>query len=340
MPFAGYDDWKDRIAQNSDKSNPEAYCGSIQSKVEEANRIYSKEQEPEQVASLTTPDAGNVPTEEPKDLTSPQGSSLEGVNDQASGDGELSPADPPQDQAQDPANPQDQAKPNKQTDAQTTEVSPDSDIIKEDKYGKLNGDKYEKNEQDLKDEKRDEHQGLEYNGESYHKVKAIEFEDEIYVQKDEKEEASEDDLEYEDDEYRKASEDDLELDDDIYVKDNEQAPMGGDLASQPTPDLEVPELNPIGESVIIKENGKFRKYNVFQAKEQDENSIIPPAEVKEQPPIEQPQVDVTNKPEEPEVQPIEQKQPSEDITAVEKIIIKENGKLKFRSVYTEVKKKL
>ena len=61
--------------------------------------------------------------------------------------------------------------------------------------------------------------------------------------------------------------------------------MGGDLASQPTPDIEVPELTPIGESVIIKENGKFRKYNVFQAKEQDEDSIIPPAEVKEQPPI-------------------------------------------------------
>jgi len=152
MPFAGYDDWKDCISKNSDKSNPEAYCGSIQAKVEEANRIYSKEQAPEQVASLTTPDAGEVPTEEPKDLTSPTGSSKESENPNASGDGELGQTTSPQDQAEDKtANPRDQAQPPNVGHQTTSEVSPDSDIIKEDKYGKLNGDKYEKNEQDLKD---------------------------------------------------------------------------------------------------------------------------------------------------------------------------------------------
>lgn len=332
MPFAGYKDWNECIAKNSDKSDPQAYCGSIQAKVEEANRIYSKEQDAQEPQGLTTPDAGAQDEGVAKDLTTPQGSSIEAENPQADGSGELSPANPPQDQAEPEANPQDQARP--ENVGHQTEVSPDSEIKTNDEYGELNGDKYAKNEQDQKDDKRDEQQGLEYNGESYHKVKAIEYEDEIYVQKDDKEEASEDDLEYEDDEYRKATEDDLELDDDIYVKDNEQAPMVGD----PNPELDVPELNPIGESVIIKENGKFKKYNVFAVEQED--FVNPPAEVPEQPPVETPQGDVADKPEEPEVKPIEQKDPSEDITAVEKIIIKENGKLKFKSVYTEVKKKL
>jgi hypothetical protein len=33
-PFAGYKDFDDCVAQNSDKDNPEAYCGSIQAQVE------------------------------------------------------------------------------------------------------------------------------------------------------------------------------------------------------------------------------------------------------------------------------------------------------------------
>ncbi len=352
MPFGEYEDWEDCISKNSDKGDPQAYCGFIKNKVEEAlmkneaneairKSIVAKEQDAQEPEGLTTPDAGDQGEDVTKDLTSPQGSSKEADNPNASGDGELGQTTSPQDQAEDPANPRDQAQPPNVGHQTTSEVSPDSEIKTNDKYGELNGDKYEKNEDELKDERRDEHQGLEYNGETYHKVKAIEYEDEIYVQKeDDKEEAKEEDLEYEDDVYRKADEDDLELDDDIYVKDNEQAPLGGDLASQPTPDIEVPELTPIGESVIIKENGKFRKYNVFQAKEQEEVPVEPQAEVPDQPPVEQPQGDVTDKPEEPEVQPIEQKEPSEDITAVEKIIIKENGKLKFKSVYTEVKKKL
>jgi len=333
MPFAGYEDFDDCVAKNSDKGDPKAYCGSIQAKVEEANRIYSKEQTPEQVASLTTPDAGDVPTEEPKDLTSPQGSSLEAQNDQASGDGETSPADPAQDQAEPEANPQDQAKPE-------------------------NGQVEDK---------------LEYNGETYHKVKAIEYDNEIYVQKDEKEEASEDDLEFEDDIYKKADEETLELenDNDYFIKDNEQAPMDTDLSGgTATPAMDIPELNPIGESVIIRENGRYRKYNVFQANEQEdlpvrtdadykapedefkderrdehqasEQEEVPveqPAEVPQQPPVVEPQPDVAEQPQEPQVQPIEQKVPSEEIRAVEKIIIKENGKLKFKKVFTEVKKK-
>lgn len=34
MPFANYKDWDDCISQNSDKSDPEAYCGKIKSEVE------------------------------------------------------------------------------------------------------------------------------------------------------------------------------------------------------------------------------------------------------------------------------------------------------------------
>jgi len=340
MPFAEYTDFDDCVAKNSDKGDPKAYCGYIKNKVEEALKhketreaiIKAIEQTPEQVASLTTPDAGDIQTEEPKDLTAPQGSSREAENDQASGDGETSPADPPQDQAEPEENPQDQAKP---------------ETEQEDK--------------------------LEYDGETYHKVKAIEYDDDIYIQKDDKEEASEDDLEYEDDIYKKADEETLELenDNDYYIKDNEQAPMDTDLSGgTATPAMDIPELNPIGESVIIRENGRYRKYNVFQANEQEdlpvrtdadykapedkfkderrdehqasEQEEVPvekPAEVPTQPPVEIPQGDIAEKPEEPKVEPIEQKVPSEEIRAVEKIIIKENGKLKFKKVFTEVKKK-
>jgi hypothetical protein len=343
MPFGEYENFDDCLSKNSDKDDPSAYCGYIKHQVEEALKQKeareainkATEQTPEQVASLTTPDAGNIETEEPKDLTAPQGSSKEAENDQASGDGETSPADPPQDEAEPEANPQDQAKPENVT---TTEVSPDSEIKTNDKYGELNGDKYAKNEDELKDDKRDEHQGLEYNGETYNKVKAIEYDDEIYTQKDDKEEAEEDDLEYEDKYWEKADEDTLELDDDYYKKDNEQAPM--DLSgSTATPALDVPEMNPVlGESVIIKENGRYKKYHVFQASEQEEPSVEQPAEVPDQPPVIEPQPEIAVKPEETKIEPVEQKA-SEDIKAVEKIIVKEDGKLKFKSVFREVKKK-
>ncbi len=337
MPFGEYEDWDDCISKNSDKGDPKAYCGYIKNQVEEALKHKeareainkATEQTPEQVASLTTPDAGNIQTEEPKDLTSPPTSSKEAENDQASGDGETSPADPAQDQAQDPANPQDQAKPNGE------------------------GDK------------------LEYNGESYRKVNAIEYEDEIYTKKDDKEEAEEDDLEYENKFWEKADEEILELDDDYYKKDNEQAPVDTELSGGVPPVQEVPDLNPMGESVIIKENGRYKRYNVFQAKEQEdlpvrtdadykapedefkderrdehqgkageqeEVPVEPQAEVPDQPPVQTPQGDIGQPTEEPKVEPVEQKA-SDDIRAVERIIIKENGKLKFRSVFTEVKKK-
>ncbi len=324
MPFAGYEDFDDCVSKNSDKGDPKAYCGSIQAKVEEANRIYAKEQDAQEPEGLTTPDAGDQKEGVTKDLISPQGSSREAENDQASGDGELSPADPPQDQAEPEANPQDQAKPaNEQEDLP---VRADAD--------------YKAPEDEFKDERRDEHQGLEYNGETYHKVKAIEYEDEIYVQKDDKEESNEDHLEYEDDEYRKANEEDLELDDDIYVKDTEQAPMDISGTTPPQPDISVPELSATAESVIIRgSNGRYKKYNVFRANEQDVPNVEQPAEVPDQPPVVEPQPDVAVQPQETKIPPVEQQDASEDIKAVEKIIIKENGKLKFRSVFTEVKKK-
>jgi len=317
MPFGEYTDFDDCLAKNSDKEDPKAYCGYIKNQVEEAlkhkevKEAISKavEQDPNanEPESLTTPDAGDQNEEQVQDLTSPQGSSREADNDQASGDGELSPADPPQDQAEPEANPQDQAKPNQQN-------------ATEDDLPTRDDADYKAPEDEFKDEKRDEHQSLEYNGETYHKVNAIEFEDEIYTQKDDKEEAEEDDIEFEDDIYKKADDDTLELenDNDYFVKDNEQAPMtdiGTDIG-QPSPQtaIDTPELNPTMESVIIREsNGKYRKYNVFQAREQEED------EEKEE--------------------DEKEKEPSEEIKAVEKISIKEKGKLKFKSLFTEVKKK-
>ncbi len=36
MPFAGYKDFDDCVAKNRDKKNPQAYCGAIKHKVEDA----------------------------------------------------------------------------------------------------------------------------------------------------------------------------------------------------------------------------------------------------------------------------------------------------------------
>ena len=36
MPFAGYKDFASCVRQNSDKTDPKAYCGSIKAKVEKA----------------------------------------------------------------------------------------------------------------------------------------------------------------------------------------------------------------------------------------------------------------------------------------------------------------
>jgi hypothetical protein len=307
MPFGEYENFDDCLSKNSDKNDPSAYCGYIKNKVEEARAIkeakiaIAKEQEPEQVASLTTPDAGNIETEEPKDLTSPQGSSKEAGNPHVD-------TQPPQDQAQPTNNSEpDQARP--------LELTPE------------NGEK------------------VEYEGETYVKVKALEYNGKIYIPKCSQcpKQARENDLDYEDVLYEPADEDVLELDDDFYVKDEEQAPTVGDIpVSDATTAIDIPELNPISESIIIKEsNGRYRKYNIFQANEQEEVPVEKPADVEETPVIEIPSGNAPTT-EEPEVEPVEQKpEPaSEEVKAVEKIIVKENGKLKFKSVFTEVKKKL
>ncbi len=332
MPFGEYTDFDDCLSKNSDKDDPSAYCGYIKNQVEEAlkrkeaREAISKaiEQDPNanEPEGLTTPDAGNQNEEQVQDLTSPQGSSREADNDQASGDGELSPADPPQDQAEPEANSQDQAKP----------------ADENERDGEIGHDWYKKPEDEFKDEKREEHQSLEYNGETYHKVNAIEFDDEIYTQKDDKEEAGKDDIEFEDNDYGKADDDVLELDDDFYVKDNEQAPMSGGDIGQPAPTtaIDVPELNPTMESVVIREsNGRYRKYNVFEADnptqtgntddyEVDVDELIKTGEPTQKLPTDRRSYDT---------------KASDEVRAVEKIIIKEKGRLKFKSVFTEVKKK-
>lgn len=35
MPFAGYEDFAACVADNQDKDDPEAYCGTIQARVKE-----------------------------------------------------------------------------------------------------------------------------------------------------------------------------------------------------------------------------------------------------------------------------------------------------------------
>ncbi len=368
MPFGEYTNFDDCLSKNSDKDDPSAYCGYIKNQVEEAlkrkesreaiNKAIEQDPNANEPEGLTTPDAGNQDEEQVQDLTSPQGSSKEADNDQASGDGELSPADPPQDQAEPEANPQDQAKPNQQN-------------ATEDDLPTRDDADYKAPEDEFKDERRDEHEGLEYNGESYHRVNAIEFEDEIYTQKDDKEETKEDDIEFEDKDYGKADKDVLELDDNYYKKDTEQAPPMDDIGTdvgQPAPQtaIDVPELNPTTENVIIREsNGKYRKYNVFQAKEivgavamgagslarmgakagmgvaKSAGKSIAGSIAKktsgDEEEIAGVNVDHVDSAGKAEFRA--NNEASEEIRAVEKIIIKEKGKLKFKSVFTEVKKK-
>jgi len=37
MPFGGYKDFKECVSKNSDKSNPQAYCGEIKKRTEDLN---------------------------------------------------------------------------------------------------------------------------------------------------------------------------------------------------------------------------------------------------------------------------------------------------------------
>ncbi|MDE1868114.1 MAG: hypothetical protein KGI08_10460, partial [Thaumarchaeota archaeon] len=44
MPFAGYKDFDDCVAKNSDKSDPKAYCATIMRAVEETEKTYTPEE--------------------------------------------------------------------------------------------------------------------------------------------------------------------------------------------------------------------------------------------------------------------------------------------------------
>ena len=185
------------------KERADAYVATIDRKQNEA-------EVPEQTQSLTSPNADDVKTEDPQDLTSPQGSSREAENPFASGQGELSPANPAQDKAEPSANPQDQAEPANVGHQGSSEVSQDSDIKKTNAYGKLNGSKHIENEDENKDKRREDHQSLEYNGESYNKVESIEYDGKIYIPR--AGEAEDNDLEYDNKFWKEADEDVLELD--------------------------------------------------------------------------------------------------------------------------------
>lgn len=309
------------------KERADAYVATIDRKQNEAI-------DPEQTQSLTTPRTSDVKTEDTQDLTSPQGSAIEAENPQASGQGELSPANPSQDQAEPATNPQDQAK--------TSEVSTDSDIKKDSEYGSLDGKKYTNNEDKQKDKKRDEQQGLEYNGKSYNKVESIEYDGRIYIPR--AREAEDNDLEYDNKFWKEADEEVLELDNEYYEDAEEQGdtiPNPQSSMPQPMPaNLPTSDVTPTAESIIIKEsNGRLRKYNVFEVDNQDDTTVQKPAEVKDIPPVETPQPNVTQKLDVPKEEPLEQKEPVEEMVAVEKIIVKENGKLKFKTVFQESKKK-
>ena len=317
------------------KDRANAYVATIDRKQNEAV-------DPEQTQSLTTPNADDVKPENTQDLISPQGSSREAENPQASGRGELSPTNPSQDQAEPSANPQDQAEPPNAGHQGSSEVSSDSDIKKDNAYGKLNGDKNIENEDENKDKKRDEHQSLEYEGESYIKVESIEYDERIYIPR--VGEAEKDDLEYDNKFWKEADEDVLELDNEYYTKDAEEqgdiVPNPQTSMPQPTIATSNPQLTPTAESIIIKEsNGKLKKYNVFEVNDEEDPTVTKPAEVKDIPVIDSPQGNITQKTDKPEEEKIEQREPVEEVIAVEKIIVKENGKLKFKTVFQESKKK-
>src|SRR3990172_3484075 len=269
--------------------------GEPTQKLPKDKRSYDVQAEiPEQTPSLTTPNADDVKTEDPQDLTSPQGSSKE--------------------------------------------VSPDSDIKKDSAYGKLDGSKHAENEDENKDEKREEQQSLEYNGSTYRKVESLEYDGRIYITR-EASEAENNDLEYDNKIWKEADEDVLELDNDHYVKDAEEQtdiiPNPQSSMPQPMSTLSATsttDLTPTAESIIIKEsNGKLRKYNVFEVNDSDDkkvDAIQSPPKVEDVPPVETPEKDknivgiISN---------IES--PQGNITK------KEDEKLKFKTVFTESKKK-
>ncbi len=210
--------------------------------------------------------------------------------------------------------------PNVSDNGELSNVEPEQDVAEP-----------ETTDQDQAKPEKGEDPVLEYNGETYYKVKAIEFEGKIYTQKLTGE-THENDIEYEDKTYEEAGDDVLQLDDDIYKSEEDLSVSGppADSTMAITDDEDV--VSPSTESIIIKEKGKYKRVRIFEvnATEQEEEK----AEVPDVPVIEEPEAQPSDT-EEPETEEPE----VAEVKAVEKIVIKENGKLKFKTVYTEVLKK-
>lgn len=185
-------------------------------------------------------------------------------------------------------------------------------------------------------------------------VKDVSDDDILEYVKSKTGEAKDNDLEYDNKIWKQADEDVLELDNDHYVKDakeeGDMIPNPQSSMPQPTTTMNTPELTPTAESIIIKEsNGKYKKYNIFEVNEDDKkvDAIQSPAKVQDVVPIETPEEnkDIVNqipKIESPQgniTKQEDEKQPVEEMVAIERIIIKESGKLKFKTVFTESKKK-
>jgi len=253
----------------------------------------SEEQE-EDNKELVTPDAGQIEKEQgDTDLTTPQGSSREAENPNVS-----------------------------EPSAELSTVDPEQDKAEP-----------ETTDQDQAKPEKGEDPVLEYKGETYYKVKAIEFEGKIYTQKLTGE-THENDIEYEGKPYEEADDKVLQLDDDIYKSEEDLSIAGPPADSTMAITDDEDTVSPSLESIIIKDKGKYKRVRIFEVKATEQEEDDAKINVPDIPNVENPDVQPSEI-DEPEVEEPE----LSDVRAVEKIVIKENGKLKFKTVYTEVIKK-
>jgi len=154
MPFGEYKDFDECVSKNSDKDNPQAYCGYIKNQVEEA--LKRKE----------ASEAIKKATEIDPNLLTPKKQETEPITLQST----------------------------------QGEVSEDSEIKTNDKYGKLDGDKYSKNEDTVKDEKREEQQGQATEQDDLEQ--AQQEKEDAYSRVNEPNEEEEDKVEYEGENYK------------------------------------------------------------------------------------------------------------------------------------------
>ncbi len=291
MPFAGYTDFNDCVSKNNDKSDPDAYCGSIKHQVEETNkRFLSREADP----NLMTPKKQMT---EPVTNQSPQG--------EAEQEDEIKDAKREEQQGQATEQDEDEKwnfeKPKEEAEEQDEE--PTGEVPEQ--FKEVPDKPEPEPEEQEQTQEVPEEEKVEYEGESYKLLKinesilkgnVIEYNNKFYTPLKIKERIGESDIDYEGTFYRPRTNSLIEYRGKLYQKEAENPHTDTDPPQDQAEDpanpkdqarpLELPaeeeisvsgppagteptviedEIRKTGENIIIKTRKGYRRLQVYEA---------------------------------------------------------------------------